>query len=223
VVKGLKILPRAASNPRGAELPDACSRIGSQITCTAFASAGRLECKSFFRGFGNFHEHFITESFQPFAEYEWRATQKLVVTAGIKAADYYMALNQYQDNGSAAVGCLGPGAVATTYPKTASTYAGAPACVGGVDFVTHRINYNNWLPTLTARYRIMGQWSVYGQFAEGSIIPLSSVFDVPGGNVLSPPKPTLAKTYQTGSVLKLRRFTLDADFYYIHFQNGYDT
>ena len=33
-------------------------------------------------------------------------TPKLVVTAGIKAADYNMALNQYQDNGKT-VGCLG--------------------------------------------------------------------------------------------------------------------
>jgi iron complex outermembrane recepter protein len=46
---------------------------------------------------------------------------------------------------------------------------------------------------------------------------------VPGGNVLSPPMPTLAKTYQGGSVLKLNRFTLDADVYYVHFQNGYQS
>ncbi|MDP9171188.1 MAG: TonB-dependent receptor [Acidobacteriota bacterium] len=169
---------------------------------------------------GNFHEHFITQSYQPFAEFEWRATRKLVVTAGIKAADYNMRLNQYQDNGKT-VGCLG--GVATTYPSTAGIWAGAPACNGGAAFVSHSINYNNWLPTLTARYRVWQQWSVYGQFAEGSVIPPSNVFDVPGGNVLSPPKPTLAKTYQTGSVLKLNRFTLDVDAYYVHFQNGYQS
>jgi iron complex outermembrane recepter protein len=169
---------------------------------------------------GNFHEHFITQSLQPFAEFEWRAAPKLVVTAGIKAADYKMTLNQYQDNGKT-VGCLG--GIATTYASTAGIYAGAPACIGGAAFVTHSINYNNWLPTLTARYRVWRQWSVYGQFAEGSIIPPSSVFDVPGGNVLSPPKPTLAKTYQAGSVLKLNRWTLDVDAYYVHFQNGYQT
>src|SRR5207247_8136470 len=130
-------------------------------------------------------------------------------------------LNQYQDNGKT-VGCLG--GVATTYPASAGVWgAGAPACVGGAAFVKHRINYNNWLPTLTARYRVWKQWSLYGQFAEGSIIPPSNVFDVPGGNVLSPPKPTTAKTYQAGSVLKLNRFTLDMDFYYVHFQNGYQT
>jgi iron complex outermembrane receptor protein len=169
---------------------------------------------------GNFHEHFITQSYQPFAEFEWRATRRLVVTAGIKAADYNMHLEQYRDNGKT-VGCLG--GVATTYAATAGIYAGAPACLGGVAFATHTINYNNWLPTLTARYRVWRQWSVYGQFAEGSVIPPSNVFDVPGGNVLTPPKPTLAKTYQGGSVLKLNRFTLDADVYYVHFQNGYQS
>ena len=55
------------------------------------------------------------------------------------------------------------------------------------------------------------------------MIPLSSVFDVAGGHVTTPPKPTLAKTYQAGSVMKYRRWTLDADAYYIHFQNGYDS
>jgi iron complex outermembrane receptor protein len=169
---------------------------------------------------GNFHEHFITQSFQPFAEFEWHATPRLVVTAGIKAADYNMALNQYQDNGKT-VGCLG--GTTTTYPSTAGIFAGAPACIGGASFVTHTINYNNWLPTLTARYRVWRQWSLYAQFAEGSVIPPSNVFDVPGGTVLTPPKPTLAKTYQGGSVLKLNRFTLDADVYYVHFQNGYQS
>ena len=169
---------------------------------------------------GNFHEHFITQSYQPFAEFEWRVTPKLVVTPGVKAADYNMALNQYQDNGKT-VGCLG--GTLGTYPASAGIWAGAPACNGGVAFVSHRINYNDWLPTLTARYRVWRQWSVYGQFAEGSVIPVSSVFDVPGGNVLSPPKPTLSKTYQAGSVLKLNRWTLDMDYYYIHFQNGYQS
>jgi len=163
---------------------------------------------------GNFHEHFITQSFQPFAEYEWRATQRLVVTAGIKDANYAMDLNQYQDNGKT-VGCLG---------GTASTNSlGQPICIGGAAFTTHRIDYNNWLPTITARYRVWKTWSVYSQFAEGSIIPPSNVFDVPGGNVLTPPKPTEAKTYQTGSVIKFNRWTLDADAYYVHFQNGYDS
>ena len=164
---------------------------------------------------GNFHEHFITQTFQPFAEYEFRPTPKLTVTVGIKDAHYNMALNQYQDNGKV-VGCLG--GVASKDPLT-----GAPICVGGVNFASHSIGYNNWLPTITARYRVRRNWSAYAQFAEGSVIPPSNVFDVPNGNVLSPPKPTLAKTYQIGSVLKYNRWTLDVDAYYVHFQNGYDS
>ena len=113
---------------------------------------------------------------------------------------------------------LGVGKLPSTSPLS-----GAPICIGGAAFVSHSIGYNNWLPTLTARYRVQRNWSVYGEFAEGSIIPPSAVFDFPGGNVLSPPKPTLAKTYQTGSVLKFDRWTLDVDAYYVHFQNGYDS
>ena len=163
----------------------------------------------------NFHEHFITQTLQPFAEYEFRPTQKLTITAGIKDAHYDMALNQYQDNGKT-VGCLG--GVASKDPVT-----GAPICIGGAAFASHSIGYNNWLPTLTARYRLRRNWSAYAQVSEGSVIPPSGVFDVPGGNVLTPPKPTLAKTYQTGSVLKFDRWTLDFDAYYVHFQNGYDS
>ncbi|HUA63040.1 MAG TPA: TonB-dependent receptor [Verrucomicrobiae bacterium] len=170
--------------------------------------------------FGNFHEHFITQSIQPFAEMEWHLAPKLVVTTGIKAATYQMNLNQYQDNGKT-VGCLG--GVLGTYPSSAGLYAGAPACIGGAAFVAHGITYNNWLPTFTARYRVMSKLSVYGEFAEGSVIPPSSVFDVPGAVVLTPPKPTVAKTYQTGTVLQFNRFTLDLDAYYVHFQNGYDS
>jgi len=145
---------------------------------------------------------------------------KLVITAGIKAADYEMALNQYQDNGKI-VGCLG--GTLSTYPSTAGLFAGAPACNGGAAFVAHSINYNNWLPTLTARYRVEQHTSVYAQFSEGSVEPPSAVFDVPGGNVLVPQKPTLSKVYQIGSVLKYNRWTFDADAYYVHFQNGFDS
>ena len=163
---------------------------------------------------GNFHEHFLTQSTQPFAEFEWHPRPKLVITVGIKDANYEMTLNQYQDNGKT-VGCLG-GVASTDF------VTGAPICIGGAQFVTHSIDYNNWLPNVAAHYYLKSNWSVYAQWTEGSIIPPSAVFDVPNGQVLAPPKPTLAKTYQLGQVLKFRRWTLDADAYYVHFQNGYD-
>ncbi len=156
----------------------------------------------------NFHEHFITQIFQPYAEYEFRATSKLVFTAGVKAAHYNMNFNQFQDNGKI-VGCLG------------GKLDSSKSCVGGAAFIAHGVGYNSWLPSAAARYRVQRNWSVYAQFGEGNTIPPTSVFDVPNAAVEAPPKPTLAKTYQVGSVLKFNRWTLDVNSYYIHFQNPY--
>jgi iron complex outermembrane receptor protein len=160
--------------------------------------------------FGNFHEHFLTQSVQPFVEFEFRVTPKLSITPGIKDAYYNMSLIQYADNGKT-IGCPGGTEVKSV-------------CVGGVGFVTHGAGYNSWLPSLDARYFLRDNWSVYAQFSTGSVIPPSSVFDnSPGTNgaVAVLPKPTVAKTYQTGSVWKFNRFTLDVDGYYTHFQNPY--
>jgi iron complex outermembrane receptor protein len=155
-----------------------------------------------------FHEHFITRTAQPFGEFEWHATPRLSITAGIKEAHYGLEFNQFQDNGKA-VGCLGG-----VLDKNKN-------CIGGSVSVRHSESYNSWLPAISARYRLRRNWSAYAQFAEGSVIPPTSVFDVANGAVETPPKPTLAKTYQIGSVWKHNRVTLDADAYYIHFQNPY--
>jgi iron complex outermembrane receptor protein len=162
----------------------------------------------------NFHEHFITQSFQPFIQYTWKATQKLAITLGMKANWEGLVLNQYQD--SATVGCLG--GTAAKDPVT-----GAPICMGGAAFVTHAVSWNNWLPNGTAHYQATRNTAFYGQFAEGSEAPPTSIFDVTGGNVTTPALPTLARTYQIGSVIKYNRWTLDTDAYYIHYQNGYQS
>jgi iron complex outermembrane receptor protein len=145
----------------------------------------------------NFHEHFITLSAQPYLEYEYRLTPKLSWDAGIKYAHYTMDLKQFADNGKT-VGSL-----------------------GGLPFVTHEANYSAWNPSTAMRYHVRSNWSVYGQFAIGSVIPPSSVFDSTGAQVAVLPKPTSVKTYQAGTVLKFQRWTLDFDGYYSHFQNPY--
>jgi len=159
-----------------------------------------------------FHEHFITQIMQPFVEYEFRPAPKLAIIVGVKDAYYNMWFNQYQDNGKT-VGCLGGTLVGPA--KTTGT------CVGGAQFTSHGVGYNAWLPSASARYRLRNNWSVYAQFGEGSTIPPTSVFDTANGAVEKPPKQTIAKTYQGGTVLKYRRWTLDVDAYYIHFQNPY--
>ena len=92
----------------------------------------------------------------------------------------------------------------------------------------HSADFDTALPSADVNYRFRENWSAYAQFGTGSLIPPSSVFDVPnvvGGVLVNPvtvlPKQTKAYTYQTGSVLKLRRVALDGDFYYVLFGNGY--
>src|SRR5262249_17114858 len=80
-----------------------------------------------------------------------------------------------------------------------------------------------WSEPADARYRLRSNWSIYAQFATGSVIPPSSVFDTKGALVGVTPKPTTTKTYQAGSVLKFNRWTLDFDAYYSHFQNPYSS
>src|SRR5579883_1820075 len=147
----------------------------------------------------NFHEHFITTSLQPFVEYEYRITPAFSLDAGVKLASYRMDLKQFADNG-----------------KTVGSLGGAP-------YVTHNADYHAWNPSAAARYRLRSNWSVYSQFAIGSVIPPSSVFDSTGAQVAVLPKPTTVKTYQAGTVIKFQRWTLDFDGYYSHFQNPYSS
>jgi iron complex outermembrane receptor protein len=147
----------------------------------------------------NFHEHFITTTAQPFVEYEYRVTRDISLTAGMKVAQYGMNLTQYADNG-----------------KTVGNLGGAPSTY-------HDAAYRAWMPSVDLRYRIKPNWTAYAQFATGSNIPPSNVFDSKGAQVAVLPHPTAVKTYQIGSVVKFNRWTLDVDAYYSHFQNPYSS
>jgi iron complex outermembrane receptor protein len=90
----------------------------------------------------NFHEHYITDSFQPFVEYEYKVTRDLSITGGIKFANYKMDFTQYADNGTQAVGNL-----------------------NGAPYVAHNASFRSWMPSLDARYKLRPNWTVYAQFA----------------------------------------------------------
>jgi iron complex outermembrane receptor protein len=148
---------------------------------------------------GNFHERYFTNSLNPFAEYEWHPTGRLTLVGGYKFAWYNMALTQYADDG-----------------KIVGGLNGQPNAKSSGSFPSN-------LPSAEANYHVTNRWSVYGQFSKGDVIPPSGTFDVKGGgkevNVL--PKPTQTTTYQGGSVLKLNRLTVDADYYHIKYQGSY--
>jgi iron complex outermembrane receptor protein len=154
-----------------------------------------------------FHEHFYTYAEQPYAEFQLVAIPRWTITAGVKDAYYLMKLTQWADGKT--VGALGC--------PTGSTPASCP------NTVQHSQDYNSILPSFEANYRINNNWSAYGQYGRGSIAPFSSVFDTTGAQVAVTPPPTIADTYQGGTVVKLNRFAFDADAYHIHFTNTYST
>lgn len=151
----------------------------------------------------NFHEQFWTNSYQPFAEYEWHPTNKLTVVGGYKFAHYTQDLKQYADNGKT---------IGNIDPITKQPFA----------FRSSYGTYNSNLPSGDANYRIKQNWSVYGQVATGSVIPPSSVFDQ-AGTVTALPQPTTALTFQTGTVVKLKRVSLTGAYYHVHFGNTYSS
>ena len=147
----------------------------------------------------NFHENYWTNSFNPYAEYEWHPTKRLTLIGGDKYAYYNLSFKQYADDG-AVVGSL-----------------------NGAPFITSSGGFGANLPSASANYRLTSDWSAYGQFGKGDEIPPTSIFDVAGGGqeVNRLPSPQKTSAYQGGTVLKLNRLTLDADYYVVRFQNNY--
>lgn len=158
----------------------------------------------------NFAEQFWTNSYQPFFEYQFNVTSKLKVTPGTKFAYYVIDTMQYADNGKT-IGCLATNCANADPNK----------------FITNGGSYTAWLPSLDANYRLRTNWSVYGQVATGSVVPPSKVFDFNQGlnglPVKTAPKQQRSTTYQFGTVVKMNRATLDADFYHTRFQNSYSS
>jgi len=70
----------------------------------------------------------------------------------------------------------------------------------------------------TANYRIQPNWSVYAQFATGFLQAPLSVLQSNNANTTAL-KPQQTTNYQLGTVFHDRRLTVDADLYYITFDN----
>jgi iron complex outermembrane recepter protein len=75
------------------------------------------------------------------------------------------------------------------------------------------------LPFLEANYKIMPNWSVYAQYAQGIYVPDISSFEVKN-TVSEFPKAETTTNYQVGSVYYADNFTIDGDFYYIPINNN---
>jgi len=166
----------------------------------------------------NFAETYVTNSYQPFVEYQWHATSKLNVTPGVKFAYYTIGTKQMADDGKT-VGCFvstvcNPGVTAGINPNA---------------FVANGGSYFAALPSGSINYRIRNNWSAYFQGATGSIVPPSAVFDYNQGTagtllpVKTLPQQQKNLTYQAGTVVKLKYVTFDADYFHIHFDNSFSS
>jgi iron complex outermembrane recepter protein len=158
----------------------------------------------------NFSEQFWTNSYQPYIEYEFHPFPKFTITPGVKFAYYTVSTKQLADDGKT-IGCL-----------CATGTTGNPA-----NFISNGGNYYSTLPSIDANYRIRSNWSAYAQLSTGSIVPPSSTFDfnqgTSGVSVGVLPKQQHNTTWQGGTVLKLKRVTLDLDAFHIRFQSGYSS
>ena len=87
----------------------------------------------------------------------------------------------------------------------------------------HEGSYGSWLPSFDLHYLARPNLSVYAQTGKGDTIPLTSTYDVKNAAVSVLPQPTRTKNYQVGEVFKSEHATLDADVYYIRFENAYSS
>ena len=147
-----------------------------------------------------FAENYNTTSFQPFAEFEFKVTDKLSITPGFKYSLYTMSLSQNPDIGSTSPG--GGFVGSQPYP------------------ITNNATYRSPNPFLDIHYMIQPNWSAYAQFASGDVIPSTSVYDNSLGTyypgTTSPtalPPPIQTKSYQLGTVYKGSNFSVDGDVY----------
>jgi iron complex outermembrane receptor protein len=147
----------------------------------------------------NFHETFNTVSMQPYAEYEFHPLRNVRITPGVKYSYYKQDFVQFADNG-----------------KTVGSLNGAAS-------VSHAAEYKTWLPSFDVHYLLQHNMSVYGQYAKGDAIPPTKVFDTKNAAVGVLPKPTVAETYQTGTVFQAHRVNFGFDVFHTRFDNTYSS
>ncbi len=158
-----------------------------------FADSRLLATKksaAFMGGFYEYYEHSSWDQYQPYVELELHPLDGLTLTPGFKYVNWTHNVN------------------APLEQKT------VPVVSVVQSFTTTRD-----LPFLTANYKIIPNWSVYAQYAQGIYVPDISSFEqaVPS---LTFPKAQTSTNYQVGTVYYADNFTFDGDLYYIGVNNN---
>jgi len=130
---------------------------------------------------------------QIFADFNWRPTDNLTISPGIKYVDFTRDVDAAHEN-------VGGGS------KNQALVASN--------------TYSSPVYFLTANYKIQPDWSIYGQYATSFLIPSLSALYETGVNLQSL-KPESTTNYQAGTVFTHGSFTADADVYRIDATNLY--
>ncbi|HEX4180572.1 MAG TPA: TonB-dependent receptor [Caulobacteraceae bacterium] len=128
---------------------------------------------------------------QIFADFNWRPTDSLTISPGIKYVSFTRDVNAAHEN-------VGGGS--KNQPLVTSN------------------TYSSPVYFLTANYKLRPDWSVYAQYATSFLIPSLSDLYVTGANLQSL-KPAKTENYQAGTVFTHGDITVDADVYRIKGSN----
>lgn len=130
--------------------------------------------------------------YQVFVDFEWRPLSNLTITPGFKYVDLTRTISGEVENSGVTNFVRGP--------------------------VNGSVTYTKPLYFLTANYRILPYWSVYGQYATGFLIPSLSTLQV-SNLQLDTLKPQESVNYQAGTVYTRGHITADIDVYTIKLSN----
>jgi iron complex outermembrane receptor protein len=159
----------------------------------AFADSRLLAGKTsaaFNGGFYEYYEHSSWDQYQPYVELELRPLDGLTLTPGFKYVNWTHTV------------------AAPLEQKT------SPVVPVFQSFTTTRD-----LPFMTANYKIIPNWSVYAQYAQGIYVPDISSFEQKVPSLIFP-KAQTSTNYQVGTVYYADNFTFDGDLYYIGVNNN---
>jgi len=164
----------------------------------------------------NFSETYGTTTIQPYAEFEYKVSNDFTITPGLKYAYYHQDYNHLES-------------LKKTGPLGGTINKNGDSITGGLASVDQYVTYTDWLPSIDAHYFIQKNWSAYVQYAEGDLIPPTSVFDAPitvaNGTatqaVAVQPKAQKSHTFQVGTDYKFDSFTMDANLYHTKLDNSY--
>ena len=142
----------------------------------------------------SYNEYSGWRQYQTFAQFEWKPTDQLIITPGIKYVHFDLHIDAPEEK-------LSTG----TQP------------VLGADQL-----YTRTLPFLTANYHVQPNWSVYAQYAQGFLVP--KIGNLYVNNLASTRvDPQLSTNYQLGTVFTADRLSIDGDIYYIVFEHKIQT